>query len=407
MITESREYLNPKYVRIPLTDKTSKIAMVQVEEGDTVMVGQTIAFKYNGKQKTPVISTVSGTVTGFESNLDRFNKMIDHIIIENNTKDDAVDLPNLEGEVAPAIIRERLNVCGIHQITVDGLFTDIAFDQPIKHVLVNAVFINEPFLSIDYEYIKTHAEEIADGIKLLQTAALAESATLIVDKYMDLETLEALGKATVDKDIEVIQINTKKVKGWDYGIAKNLAGEALGMNLLDNQLLYTSADAANMAFQAVRNGTPVTSRQVAVTGDAFPINAMYNVRIGTPFVELVNDLGGYDNEEQSYNIHIGNFLSGEQVENDSFSITASIDAVHMSAPEELIEDVCIKCGECNDICPAGILPQNIMDAELRNVNSRIVDLHTDECVECGLCSYVCPSKINVLEWVRRAKRRVG
>jgi electron transport complex protein RnfC len=381
--------------------------MVQVEEGDTVMVGQTIAFKYNGKHKTPVISTVSGTVTGFESNLDRFNKMIDHIIIENDQKDTTVELPGLEDMVAPAVIRERLNVCGIHQITVDGLFTDISFEQPIKHVLVNAVFINEPFLSIDYEFIKNNAENIADGIKLLQTASLAETATLIVDKYMDVETLEALGKATVDKDIQVIQINTKKVKGWDYEIARNLAGEALGMNLLDAQLLYTSADAANMAYQAVRLGQPVVSRQVALTGDAFGINAMYQVRIGTPFVELVKDIGGYDDDEQSYNIHIGNFLSGEQVENDSFSITASIDAVHVSAPEEVIEDVCIKCGECNDICPAGILPQNIMDAELRNVNSRIVELHTDECVECGLCSYVCPSKINVLEWVRRAKRRVG
>ena len=48
-----------------------------------------------------------------------------------------------------------------------------------------------------------------------------------------------------------------------------------------------------------------------------------------------------------------------------------------------------------------------MDAELRNVNSRIVELDTHLCVECGLCTYVCPSKINVLEWVRRAKRRVG
>jgi len=48
-----------------------------------------------------------------------------------------------------------------------------------------------------------------------------------------------------------------------------------------------------------------------------------------------------------------------------------------------------------------------MDAELRSVNDRIVELNTDECIECGLCTYVCPSKINVLEWVRRAKRRVG
>lgn len=407
MITESREYLQPKSVRIPLTDKTSKIAMVRVEKGDTVMVGQTIALKYNGTQKTPVISTVSGIVTGFETHLDRFNKRIDHVIIENDRNDTTIELPSFEGDVAPAVIRKRLDEAGIHQVTVDGLFTDINFDQPIKHVMINAIFANEPFLSIDYDFIKQQAEAIADGIALLRTAALADSATLIVDKYMDQETLDALGKATVDKDIILVDINTKRVKGHDYDIARQLAGEALGMNLLDNGILYTSALAANMVHDAVRNGQPVISRQVAITGDAFPINAMYNVRIGTPFTELVSDLGGYDDEDMSYNIHIGNFLSGEQLEDDSFTITTSIDTVHVSAPEEKLEDICIKCGECNDICPAGILPQNIMDAELRNVNARIVELHTDECVECGLCSYVCPSKINVLEWVRRAKRRVG
>jgi electron transport complex protein RnfC len=100
-------------------------------------------------------------------------------------------------------------------------------------------------------------------------------------------------------------------------------------------------------------------------------------------------------------------LSGEQLEDDSFSISPSIDAIHVALLEEEPEEVCIKCGECNDICPAGILPQNIMDAEIRSVNARIVELHTDECIECGLCTNVCPSKINVMEWVRRAKRRVG
>ena len=407
MITETRDYLQPTTFRIPLPDKNSKIAMVQVEQGDKVMVGQTIAFKYNGKFKTPVVSSVSGTVTGFETNLDRFNKQVDHIIIDNDHLDTTVELKPLEGDVAPAVIRSRIAECGIHQVTVDGLFTDIDFKAPIEHVIINAIFANEPFLSINYDFIKEHAEGIADGIKLLETAALAKTATLIVDKYMDQQTLDALGKATVDKDIEVVEINTKKVRGWDYDIACKLAGEALGMNLLEQKGLYTCATAANMVHNAVREGKPVTERQVAVTGDAFPINAMYNVRIGTPFVELVKDLGGYDEEEESYNIHIGNFLSGEQVEDDSFSISSSIDAIHVSFPEEEVEDICIKCGECNDICPAGILPQNIMDAELRNVNSRIVELHTNECVECGLCSYVCPSKINVLEWVRRAKRRVG
>jgi electron transport complex protein RnfC len=271
--------------------------------------------------------------------------------------------------------------------------------------MVNAIYTNEPFISTDYEYIKENAEEIAEGVLLLGTAARAETMTLIVDKFMDEETLENLGKATVDKGIEVVVINAKKVKAHDYKIAQRLVDEKLTTNLLDNGIMYVSACAAKYVFDAVRKGLPLTKRQVAITGDAFDSNALYQVRIGTPFSSIAEDLGGYN--EEDLNLHVGSFLTGVQLGSDEFSITASTETINVGAAKDDEEEVCIKCGECNDICPAGILPQNIMDAELRNVNARIVELNTHECVECGLCTYVCPSKINVLEWVRRAKRRVG
>ena len=84
MITEYRTFLNPKKVYIPLTDVASKIANVKVEEGDRVLVGQIVAFKFNGKVKAPILSTVSGTVVGFEEKIDRYSKIVDHIVIEND-----------------------------------------------------------------------------------------------------------------------------------------------------------------------------------------------------------------------------------------------------------------------------------------------------------------------------------
>lgn len=406
MITENRQYLNPKLVYIPLTDQTSKIASVKVEIGDTVQTGQPIAVKFKGKVKTPVISTVSGVVTAFEERLDRFGKTVDHIVIENDLKGLTVSLEKYTGDVPSGVIRNRLLECGISQVSIDGLYTPITFETPIKHILVNAVYINEPFISTEYEYIKNSAEEIAEGIALLGKAAYAETMTLIVDNFMDAEALENLGKATVDKGIEVVVINSKKVNGGDFKVAKKIVGDTLNINLLENEMIYTSVCAAKYVYDAVRGGLPLTKRQVAITGDGFRSNAIYDIRIGTPFSDIAEDMGGYT-ETSNLNLHIGSFLTGTQIQNDQFSITSTVDTINVGVIRDEEEDVCIKCGECNDICPAGILPQNIMDAELRNVNSRIVELNTNECVECGLCTYVCPSKINVLEWVRRAKRRVG
>ncbi len=406
MITENKQFLDPKKVYIPLTDKTSKIANVKVQINDEVLIGQVVADKFNGKVKQPVISTVSGTVVGFEERLDRFGKIIDHIIIENDFQGQSIKLKELSLEATSAQIRKRLTECGINQITVDGITTNVDFTKKINYVVVNSVYVNEPFISKDYEYIKKQAEDIANGIKLLGKAAQTEKLILIVDKFMDEETLENLGKATVDKGIEIVVINSKKLQGWDYKLIRKLIKKPLSQNLLDDGVLYTSTCAAQATYDAVVKAKPFTKRQIAVTGDAFKSNSLYEVRLGTEFSEIAEDLG-YNIELDKLNLHVGSFLTGYQLDNDSFSITASVDSVNVGVIREETEDVCIKCGECNDVCPAGILPQNIMDAELRSVNSRIVELNTSECIECGLCTYVCPSKINVLEWVRRAKRRVG
>ncbi len=406
MITEYRTYLNPKRVFIPLTDIDYKLANVSVEVGDKVLIGQKVAEKFLGREKVPVLSTVSGEVVAFEEKNDRYGKIVDHIVIENDEKNNTFKFPIFEDEVTTAEVRNALKNAGLHKMTVDGLYTDITFNALSKHVVVNTIFTNEPFISTDYESLIHSSKEIVDGIKLLGIAANAETLTIIVDKFMPSEALGELEKALENEKINIAIIDVKKIKGWDYKIIRKLVKHDLSINLLDDGVIYTNIFAAELAHNIIREGKSVISKLVALTGDGFKMNSVYNVRIGTLFTDLVKDLDGYDEEDQM-NIHIGSFLTGNQMSTDDFAISESIDSINVSEYRDVEEDVCIKCGDCNDICPAGILPQNIMDAELRSVNSRIVDLNTNLCVECGLCSYVCPSKINVLEWVRRAKRRVG
>jgi electron transport complex protein RnfC len=129
-----------------------------------------------------------------------------------------------------------------------------------------------------------------------------------------------------------------------------------------------------------------------------------DVKIGTHFRDILSHLG--KTYEDKMSIYTGSVLNGFTMKTDNFSISEHISSIGVN--EELIkEEVCIKCGLCNDICPVGILPQNIMDAELRMVEERLYEYNLKSCIECGLCSYTCPSEINVLEWVRRAKRRVS
>jgi electron transport complex protein RnfC len=405
MITEFKEFKKPAKVYIPLTDVNYKIASVDVAIDDVVKAGQVLARKYKGKVKLPVISSVSGTVVGFEVLQDRYGKKVDHCVIENDGLNEQVELGKYEDPTTNQI-RKTIQDLGLVDLNVDGSFTPLLFDKKIDYLVVNSVFVNEPSYSIDYYNLQVHAEEIASGIKLLAKALLLDTATLLVDKRVPKETLEELGKATVDKNINLITVDPGKVDGQELRFIKNLLKRDITPNLLESGVMYVDTDAAKMINDVMSNGLVPTSRSVALTGDGIKSNVVYDVTYGTLLSDLVNDLEGYNDCEEVV-VHVGDFITGNQVTTDQFAITQNVNAINISEFRDTEEDVCIKCGDCNDVCPVGILPQNIMDAELRSVNQRIIDLQTNLCTECGLCSYVCPSKINVLEWVRRAKRRVG
>ena len=152
----------------------------------------------------------------------------------------------------------------------------------------------------------------------------------------------------------------------------------------------------------MEEGIPYTQVEAHIMSDDSV--SVVEVPIGTSMSDVMGHLNAAMPEaDQWFN---GNVLYGSPYKSNQFVV--SDQAYDIGVTKNVItEDVCIKCGLCNDACPVGILPQNIMDAEIREVEDRIYDYKVDQCVECGLCSYVCPSEINVLEWVRRAKRRVA
>ena len=56
---------------------------------------------------------------------------------------------------------------------------------------------------------------------------------------------------------------------------------------------------------------------------------------------------------------------------------------------------CIACGQCEEVCPARIMPHMIHKHLYREQIEEAEELGVDLCIGCGLCSYVCPSKIEL------------
>jgi electron transport complex protein RnfC len=66
-------------------------------------------------------------------------------------------------------------------------------------------------------------------------------------------------------------------------------------------------------------------------------------------------------------------------------------ARELSPPRQ--EMPCIRCGECNQVCPAQLLPQELLTAGKQHDMTALDALGLDACIECGCCDYVCPSYI--------------
>lgn len=63
---------------------------------------------------------------------------------------------------------------------------------------------------------------------------------------------------------------------------------------------------------------------------------------------------------------------------------------------------CIRCGECEIICPKDLSPQNLHWQ--RHSPEAMTQLKLDDCIECRLCDRVCPSAIPLTQQFVDAKQ---
>jgi len=271
------------------------------------------------------------------------------------------------------------------------------FTGNIQQVIVNAVYENTGFVSGDVSFFLDDQPAILEGCLLLAQTALAPVHVVTNQRAFAAKCQQA--------GLKTIVVRPKAGTAWQVEAIRRVIKQQPPFNLLDVGVIYTNAHTAKAIYDAVEKGFPVTTTEVVLVPDDPQQQTIAHVKIGTNVQELFHEVSipQHQGDVAWFN---GNILNGSAMKTDSFVVHQDASTIGVTS-RVLDEDICIKCGLCNDACPVGILPQNIMDAEIREAEDRIYDYKVDQCVECGLCSYVCPSEINVLEWVRRAKRRVA
>jgi electron transport complex protein RnfC len=163
---------------------------------------------------------------------------------------------------------------------------------------------------------------------------------------------------------------------------------------------------------AVINDIPLIKRVVTVSGQALKKPQNVWSLLGTP-VGFLLDQCGYPNKNTKH-IIMGGPMMGYSLPTDQVPVVKTTNCILAPSEKEIStpystgtgEVECIRCGQCSDVCPAQLLPQELQWSAKAKDQQQLNKLNLFDCIECGACAYVCPSQIPLVNYYRIAKSEI-
>jgi electron transport complex protein RnfC len=311
-----------------------------------------------------------------------------------------------------AIALSRAGLAGLGgAVFPTGIKLAAAARRRMRLVIVNGVEC-EPYISCDDMLMRTAPRDILAGALVLVDLAGAERGVVVVEQDKP-EAFEALKRALPTLDtgdrLSVVTVPTLYPAGGERQLVQALTGHEVPSLAKPTDIGYLCQNVGTAAalYRYLERGEPVTSRVTTVTGDAITGPRKLEVRLGTRIADLVAACGGYTGEVAR--LIMGGSMMGVALEDDLVPVgraTNCIVAVPARALREQRELPCIRCGNCSDVCPAYLRPQELHSAAIHGEFDLLEDLGLFDCIECGCCDVVCPSKIPLVERFRVGKRSV-
>ncbi|MBN4058355.1 electron transport complex subunit RsxC, partial [Mariprofundus ferrooxydans] len=384
--------------------------------------GQVIA-KAQGYLSVPIHASTSGVVEKIEDHLipHPSGLGLTSISIKPDGLDEADEslhpLPNYRS-VDIVELRERIRHAGLAGLggAVFPTFVKLVHDQkhPVETVILNGIEC-EPWLTCDHQLMIEKAHEIITGLDIVMHLVDAKQGMIAIEDNKP-DAVVVMRKTLVDMGltatIEVKVLPTRYPQGGEKQLIQSVTGKEVpaGGLPLHIGVLSTNVGTSKAIYDAVCLGEPLTERIITLSGDAVSIPTNMSVRLGTSVRFLLAQAGvtGFDDIKI---IHGGPMMGELMVDADVPVVKGSngILAMHkqsiMRAHHD--EDPCIRCGDCGEVCPAGLMPNLLAQHCKEDQFERAQDYNLFDCIECGACSYVCPSHIPLVHYFRYGKGQVA
>jgi Na+-transporting NADH:ubiquinone oxidoreductase subunit A len=420
----------PDVLHLPLFSGSLDFSALQVENGDSVKQGQILA-EDPVNYFVPLLAPLDGTV-----NLEALER---HITLENisstpNTLASDSDEKIDQEDRIKALL--RLGVWSFMAKVDSGRIPD---PETEPEALIIPITRFEPFFPSPDVFLKDNIDRFVDGLGLIHQALDDVEAHIEVKTFIILpEDMSEVGSQ--------LRLALKEKADWArlIEVPERYPNEspALIAQLLEinpDSAWTLDAQAVLGAEQALNHGRPHVTRVVSVGGPAVAQPSHFRLPIGYPLSSLMEHVEASD----GLRIIDGGVLTGRRISEAQKGLDAecvSLTVLKENKEREVLAYAkagfkkqsysrtfasvlkpffreklttavrgearpCVFCGNCEDVCPAGLIPHVIYRYLVNDREEDADRVGFNQCVECGLCSYVCLSKIEHLQVFREEKRK--
>jgi electron transport complex protein RnfC len=403
------KFPDPEVVVIPLSMHAGAPANPIVEVGDTVKVGQKIG-ESAGFISSPVHSSVSGTVIAIEPHGHATRGECLSVVIRSdgkNTVHESVqphkDLDSLTPDEIVEIVREA----GIVGMGGAGFPTSVKLKpaKPVDTILLNGCEC-EPLLTADHRVLLEYSDDVIFGLKaMIKTVGAQKGLIVIEDNKPD--AIQLMQEKTAEiENIDVVVAKTKYPQGAEKMLIKRVMKRQVPSGGLpaDVGCVVGNISTTKAIADAIRTGMPLVERVVTVTGEKLKKPGNYIVKIGTSTKALIDYCGGVTDEDVM--IKAGGPMMGFVLSDTDVPIMKGSNGIIAIDTDQTVEQPCIKCGRCMDVCPMELSPLYFAKYADEQKWLEMKDKNVMDCVECRCCEYICSSKIPLVTKIKAGKNAI-
>ena len=403
----------PERLYIPLRQHIGVAGKLLVKAGDLVLKGQPLTAADNA-MAIPVHAPTSGQVLAIEnypsahpSALPEPCLVLQPDGLEQWRPRHALDYLHTERPMLLA----RIQQAGIAGMGGAGFPTHIksGASTGVDYLIVNAVEC-EPYITADDVLMQHHAATIVRGIEIL-CKLLNPKAVLIGIEDDKPQAIAAMQRACQGKEDYLLRVVPAKYpSGGEKQLIKLLTSKEVpnGRRPLDIGIVMQNVGTVFAIAQAIEEDIPLISRIVTVVGQTLQHSQNIRALIGTPVGALL-DACGFAAEPQQ-RVIMGGPMMGFTLPTLQIPLVKTTNCIIAPTKHELPaagdEMDCIRCGACAEVCPAVLLPQQLVWYAKAKDYEQLKSHHLADCIECGACSYVCPSEIPLVQYYRVAKAEI-